>query len=123
MGSLLDPSVQQFSARKDSLDSSSSSDLNNENDILSNSSSFLILPTASKSTELKRGVGQVAKIVSDSTGIIWWITKANHSKANHYQSVWFHRNNTFKYGYNLHNKKLDECLREGKNFDRVGLLS
>ena len=112
MGSLLDPSIQQLTARKDSLDSSSSSDLNNENDNgLSNSSSFLILPTAGKPTGLRRGVGQVAKIVSQETGIIWWI-----SKANHHQSVWFHRNKTFKYGFNLANKRLDHYLSEGEPY-------
>ena len=108
MGSLLEN--MQY-ARKDSLDSDSSSDLNNDNDSnLSNSASFLILPTACKPSELRRGVGKVAKIVSDSAGIIWII-----SKKNQFESVWFNREKTFKYGFNLYNKKLDECLKEGEH--------
>ena len=109
MGSLLEN--MQY-ARKDSLDSSSSSsDLNNDNDnrYLSNSASFLILPKNVSPTELRRGVGKVAKIVSDSAGIIWLL-----SKTNHLESVWFNREKTFKYGYNLHNKRLDDCLKEGE---------
>ena len=67
MGSLLDNSSattaigQSSWTRKDSLESSSSSDLDLD-------SSFLILPSAGKPTGLHRGVGMIAKLVSESTG-------------------------------------------------------
>ena len=48
------------------------------------------------------------------SGVVWWVNKANH-----FESVWFHRNKVFKYGYNLHNKRLEECLKEG---DAVHLI-
>ena len=76
MGSLLDNSsatataIEQSSwTRKDSLESSSSSDMNTDQDVMSNSfSSFLILPSAGNPTGLHRGVGMIAKLVSESTG-------------------------------------------------------
>ena len=65
MGSLLDNSSattaigQSSWTRKDSLESSSSED---------SFSSFLIFPSAWKPTGLHRGVGMIAKLVSESTG-------------------------------------------------------
>ena len=66
MGSLLDNSSattaigQSSWTRKDSLESSSDSSDQDE--------SFLILPSAGKPTGLHRGVGMIAKLVSESTG-------------------------------------------------------
>ena len=91
-------------------DSTSSSETNEE--MIANSSggaAFLILPSAGKPAEILRGIGMIAKVVSDNTGIIWWLRKPNH-----YKSVWFHRQKTFKYGLNLHDKSLRECVKEGK---------
>ena len=63
MGSLVDNTSQTPSCitnRKDSLDSSSSSDLNTDQDVMSSSfSSFLILPSAGKPAGLLRGVGMI----------------------------------------------------------------
>lgn len=95
-------------SRKDSLDSSSSSDLNTE-DSCSNSGSFLILPTSGKLHGIVKGTGMVAKIVSANAGVIWWVRRSNH-----FESVWFEGCKLFKYGENLANKKLSECIREGK---------
>ena len=77
MGSLLDNSSattaigQSSWTRKDSLESSSSSSSDHlesfKNDCQSQSS-FLILPSAGKPTGLHRGVGMIAKLVSESTG-------------------------------------------------------
>lgn len=74
MGSLLDNSSattaigQSSWTRKDSLESSDSSDMNSDQDPFSLSRSFLILPSAGKPTGLHRGVGMIAKLVSESTG-------------------------------------------------------
>lgn len=97
-------------SRKGSVDSSSSSSDAATDDAFGNSgSSFLIIPSISKQTELFRGVGMIAKIVNESTGIIWWVRKPNF-----YNSVWFHAQKTFKYGFNLHDKSLKDFVREGK---------
>ena len=61
--------------RRDSLDSSSGSDLNAED---SSSESFLLLPTTGKNNGIYHGIGTVAKIVSTKSGILWWIRKKNH---------------------------------------------
>ena len=100
------------SVRKDSIDndSSSSSDANEETIAgSSGGAAFLILPSAGKPAEIFRGIGMIAKVVSDSTGIIWWLRKPNH-----YKSVWFHRQKTFKYGLNLHDKSLKDYVKEGE---------
>ena len=107
------------SVRKDSIDndSSSSSDANEETIAgSSGGAAFLILPSAGKPAEIFRGIGMIAKVVSDSTGIIWWLRKPNH-----YKSVWFHRQKTFKYGLNLHDKSLQDCVKEGKNKETASI--
>ena len=100
--------------RKDSIDndSSSSSEANEAETNASSSAgaAFLILPSAGKPAEILRGIGKIAKVISDNTGIIWWLRKPNHFK-----SVWFHGPKTFKYGLNLHDKSLQDCVKEGKN--------
>jgi len=97
--------------RKDSIDndSTSSSEANEETTASSSGgAAFLILPSAGKPAGVFRGIGMIAKIVSDNIGIIWWLRKPNH-----YKSVWFHRQKTFKYGLNLHDKSLREYVKEG----------
>jgi len=97
--------------RKDSLDNDSTSSSETNEEMIANSSggaAFLILPSAGKPAGVLRGIGMIAKVVSDNTGIIWWLRKPNH-----YKSVWFHRQKTFKYGLNLHDKSLRECVKEG----------
>ena len=69
------PWLASIDFRRDSLDSSSGSDLNAED---SSSESFLILPTTGKNNGIYHGIGTVAKIVSTKSGILWWIRKKNH---------------------------------------------
>jgi hypothetical protein len=97
--------------RKDSLDNASTSSSETNEEMIANSSGgaqYLILPSTGKPAEVFRGIGMIAKVVSDSIGIIWWLRKPNH-----YKSVWFHRQKTFKYGLNLHDKSLREYVKEG----------
>jgi hypothetical protein len=81
----------------------------NADESCSNSGSFLILPTSGRGTGVFRGVGMVAKIVSENTGILWWVRRSNH-----YESVWFHASKTFKNGSNLAETRLPDALKEGK---------
>jgi hypothetical protein len=55
-----------------------------------------------------KGVGMIAKIVSDRSGVIWWVKKHNQL-----QSVWFMASKTFLFGTNLSGKNLTEILHEG----------
>lgn len=95
--------------RRDSLDSSSESDLNAD-DSCSNSfkDSFILLPTTGQNSGLDHGKGNIAKIFGKS-GILWWKRKVNH-----FESVWFTADKTFKNGLNLHDQNLGECLKEGE---------
>lgn len=103
-------------SRKGSVDSSSSSSAGVDDNSLNHSSngSFLIIPSylSSKQSEVFRGIGMIAKLIDDTSGVIWWVRKPNH-----YSSVWFHAHKTFKFGYNLYNKSLPDYVKEG-NFLR-----
>ncbi len=109
----IDPSTYEHaptlaSTRKDSLDSSSSSDLNGD-ESCSNSGSFLILPTSGRANEFIKGYGVIAKIISETTGLLFW-----YRRQNILESVFFTGNKTFKFGTNLGKKSLLTSLNEGK---------
>ena len=55
-----------------------------------------------------KGVGMIAKVINDKSGIIWWLKSSNHL-----QSVWFESKQTFLYGTNLADKNLLEIFNEG----------
>ena len=116
---LADLFSNQFSRWDSSLLSSIELPISDNEETIAGSSggaAFLILPSAGKPAEIFRGIGMIAKVVSDSTGIIWWLRKPNH-----YKSVWFHRQKTFKYGLNLHDKSLQDCVKEGKNKETASI--
>jgi len=58
--------------------------------------------------QVVRGRGVIAKILDDSTGLIWWICRPNH-----FQSVFFDRKQTFLFGMNLANHDLRETFKAG----------
>ena len=58
-----------------------------------------------------KGVGMIAKIVTDRSGVIWWVKRPNQ-----FESVWFMAAKTFLFGTNLTGRNLNEILHEGKNF-------
>jgi len=67
------------------------------------------LPLAqSPSEQAVRGKGIIAKIIDESSGIIWWILRPNHL-----QSVWFERKNAFLFGVNLEEQDLGEIFAQG----------
>ena len=55
-----------------------------------------------------KGVGMIAKIISDRSGVIWWVKRPNQ-----FQSVWFMASKTFLFGTNLTGRNLNEILHEG----------
>ena len=58
----------------------------------------------------------IAKIVSDRSGVIWWVKRPNQ-----FQSVWFMASKTFLFGTNLTGRNLNEILHEG-NKSRIKFL-
>ena len=64
-----------------------------------------------------KGVGMIAKIVSDRSGVIWWVKKHNQL-----QSVWFMASKTFLFGTNLSGKNLTEILHEGESVQLTSML-
>ena len=50
----------------------------------------------------------IAKIISDRSGVIWWVKRPNQ-----FQSVWFMASKTFLFGTNLTGRNLNEILHEG----------
>jgi len=55
-----------------------------------------------------RGVGMIARLVDDKSGILWWFKAKNHL-----QSVWFERKRCFLFGANLAEKNLRNVFKEG----------
>lgn len=103
-------SDSRTTSRKGSVDSSSSSGVDDNSLNHSASGSFLIIPSYvnNKKSEVFRGIGMIAKIIDQTTGIIWWLRKPNF-----YNSVWFSTFKTFKFGFNLCNKSLADYVKEG----------
>ena len=58
--------------------------------------------------QVVRGRGIIGKILDESSGVIWWILRANHL-----QSVWFDRKNAFLFGVNLEEQDLGEIFGQG----------
>lgn len=92
--------------RRDSCDSSSSSEYNGHN-------GEEYLPFGGSRTgsnpDIIKGVGMIAKIVNDKSGILWWVKSFNQ-----FHSVWFTSNKTFLFGTNLASKNLTEIFSEGE---------
>ena len=60
------------------------------------------------SENMIRGIGVIARIITEKTGIVWWLKSKNN-----FQSVWFEASKTFLYGANLADKNLYEVFKEG----------
>eukprot|EP00094_Tigriopus_californicus_P003684 TCALIF_03545-PA protein Name:"Protein of unknown function" AED:0.28 eAED:0.28 QI:0/0.5/0.33/1/1/1/3/1431/375 len=58
------------------------------------------------SDTLIKGVGQIAKIINDKSGVIWWLKNGSCI-----QSVWFEAKQTFLYGSNLADKSLQQVFK------------
>lgn len=58
------------------------------------------------SDTLIKGVGQIAKIINDKSGVIWWLKSGSCI-----QSVWFEAKQTFLYGSNLADKSLLQVFK------------
>jgi len=63
---------------------------------------------SSQAEQVVRGRGIIGKILDESTGVIWWILRANHL-----QSVWFERKHAFLFGVNLEEQDLGEIFGQG----------
>jgi len=73
------------------------------------SESLTSLPSSSAPSEVvTRGKGFIARILDESSGLIWWPLRPNH-----FQSVWFHRKHTFLFGMNLAHHDLGETFKQG----------
>ncbi len=101
-------------SRKGSVDSSSSSDAASDDTFNASADSggaFLIIPSSANKNQVEviRGVGMIAKIMSEDSGVIWWLRRPNHSL-----SVWFEAKKTFKYGFNLCDQNLYDYVKEGE---------
>jgi len=68
--------------------------------------------------QVVRGRGVIARILDESTGVIWWILRQNH-----FQSVWFDRKQTFLFGMNLANHDLRETFKSGDPVNFVAVRS
>jgi len=77
------------------------------------------LPLAHSLTQqVVRGKGIIAKILDESSGIIWWILRPNHL-----QSVWFDRKNAFLFGVNLEEQDLGEIFGQGDSVSFIAARS
>ena len=56
-----------------------------------------------------RGVGMIARILNEKSGIVWWLKSRNN-----FQSVWFEAKQSFLYGSNLADKNLFDVFKDGK---------
>jgi hypothetical protein len=56
-----------------------------------------------------KGVGVIAKILNEKSGIVWWLKTSNNL-----QSVWFEAKQSFMYGCNLADKNLFDVFKEGE---------
>ena len=57
-----------------------------------------------------RGAGQIARVISERSGVIWWLKGPNHL-----QSVWFEAKQAFLLGDNLADKNLYKVFKEGES--------
>jgi len=55
-----------------------------------------------------RGVGMIARILNEKSGIVWWLKSTNN-----FQSVWFEAKQSFLYGCNLAEKNLFDVFKDG----------
>lgn len=55
-----------------------------------------------------RGAGQIARVISEKSGVIWWLKSPNHL-----QSVWFESKQAFLLGENLADKNIYQVFKEG----------
>jgi len=55
-----------------------------------------------------RGVGMIARILNEKSGIVWWLKSRNN-----FQSVWFEAKQSFLYGSNLADKNLFDVFKDG----------
>ena len=60
--------------------------------------------------QVVKGRGIIGKILDESSGVIWWILRANHL-----QSVWFERKHAFLFGVNLMEQDLGEIFGQGSS--------
>lgn len=56
-----------------------------------------------------RGVGIIARILNEKSGIVWWLKSRNN-----FQSVWFEAKQSFLYGCNLAEKNLFDVFKDGE---------
>ena len=56
-----------------------------------------------------RGVGMIARILNEKSGIVWWLKSRNN-----FQSVWFEAKQSFLYGCNLAEKNLFDVFKDGE---------
>ena len=63
-----------------------------------------------------KGRGIIGKILDESSGVIWWILRANHL-----QSVWFERKHAFLFGVNLEEQDLGEIFGQGSSTQNIFL--
>ena len=56
-----------------------------------------------------RGVGMIARILNEKSGIVWWLKSRNN-----FQSVWFEGKQSFLYGCNLADKNLFDIFKDGE---------
>ena len=56
-----------------------------------------------------RGVGMIARILNEKSGLVWWLKSKNN-----FQSVWFEAKQSFLYGCNLADKNLFDVFKDGE---------
>lgn len=61
------------------------------------------------SENVVRGVGIIARILNEKSGIVWWLKSRNN-----FQSVWFEAKQSFLYGVNLAEKNFFEVFKDGE---------
>jgi len=119
-------SAMSTSGRRGSIGSTGSSESNStEGDASSANSSVSSQPPSqtngvnnSQLDQVVRGCGVIARVLEESSGLIWWVLRPNH-----FQSVWFDRKQTFLFGMNLANHDLRETFKSGDPVSFVAVRS